>query len=40
VREAGGTVLEVDGGDFMQTGSIICANQSLLPQFTKAVRGS
>jgi myo-inositol-1(or 4)-monophosphatase len=38
VREAGGTVIEVDGGDFMQTGSILASNASLTPLLAKAVR--
>ena len=38
VREAGGTVVEVDGGDFMQTGSILASNASLTPLLAKAVR--
>jgi myo-inositol-1(or 4)-monophosphatase len=39
VREAGGYAKEIDDGDFMQTGSIIAANERLLPHLTKAVRG-
>jgi myo-inositol-1(or 4)-monophosphatase len=39
VREAGGFAREIDGGDFMQTGSIIAANERLLPLLTKVVRG-
>ncbi|MEJ0059819.1 MAG: inositol monophosphatase family protein [Terricaulis sp.] len=39
VREAGGFAREVDGGDFMQTGSIIAANERLLPLLTKTIRG-
>src|SRR5262245_27311632 len=31
VREAGGFVKEIDGGDFMKTGAIIAANERLLP---------
>jgi myo-inositol-1(or 4)-monophosphatase len=38
VREAGGTVMEVDGGDFMQTGSVLASNASLTPLLAKAVR--
>ena len=38
VREAGGTVIEVDGGDFMQTGSILASNATLTPLLAKAVR--
>lgn len=39
VREAGGFVSEIDGGDFMKTGAIICANNALMAQLTKTVRG-
>jgi myo-inositol-1(or 4)-monophosphatase len=39
VREAGGFVKEIDGGDFLKTGAIIAANERLLPQLTQAVRG-
>jgi len=39
VREAGGFVKEIDGGDFLQTGAVIAANDRLLPLLTKAVRG-
>lgn len=39
VREAGGFVKEIDGGDFMKTGAVIAANERLLPHLTKAVRG-
>lgn len=38
VREAGGVVTEVDGGDFMKTGAILASNASLAPQLTKALR--
>lgn len=38
VREAGGFVKEIDGGDFLKTGSVIAANERLLTQLTKAVR--
>jgi myo-inositol-1(or 4)-monophosphatase len=40
VREAGGMVKEIDGGDFLKTGSIVAANERLLPQLTKTVRGA
>ncbi len=40
VREAGGFVTEIDGGDFMKTGAMIAANNALLPHLTKAVRGA
>ena len=39
VREAGGFAREVDGGDFMETGSIIATNERLLPLLTKVVKG-
>jgi myo-inositol-1(or 4)-monophosphatase len=39
VREAGGVVNELDGGDFMKTGSIVASNQPLIAQFTQTVRG-
>jgi myo-inositol-1(or 4)-monophosphatase len=37
VREAGGFVKEIDGGDFMKTGSVIAANERLLPMLTKTL---
>lgn len=40
VREAGGLVKEIDGGDFLKTGAIVAGNEKLLPQLTKAVRGA
>lgn len=39
VREAGGVVSEIDGDDFMKTGAVLAANQSLLTAFAQAVRG-
>lgn len=39
VREAGGFVTEIDGGDFLKTGAIVAANERLLPLLTKTVRG-
>jgi myo-inositol-1(or 4)-monophosphatase len=39
VREAGGFAREVDGGDFMETGSIIATNERLLPLLAKVVKG-
>ena len=39
VREAGGVVNEIDGGDFMKTGAVVAANQPLIAQLTQAVRG-
>jgi myo-inositol-1(or 4)-monophosphatase len=38
VREAGGVVNEIDGGDFMQSGAIVASNQSLIASLTQAVR--
>ena len=40
VREAGGFVKEIDGGDFLKTGNIIAANERLLPALTKLVRNA
>ncbi len=40
VREAGGFVKEIDGGDFLKTGALIAANERLLPLLTKTVRGA
>jgi myo-inositol-1(or 4)-monophosphatase len=40
VREAGGFAKEIDGGDFLQTGAIVTANERLLPLLTKAVRNT
>ena len=37
---AGGFVKEIDGGDFLQTGALIAANERLLPLLTKTVRGA
>lgn len=39
VREAGGFVAEVDGGDFMKTGAVIAANDRLMPQLSATLRG-
>ncbi len=39
VREAGGVVTEVDGGDFMKTGAVLAANPSLAPRLTQTLRG-
>ena len=39
VREAGGFVKEIEGGDFLKTGAVTAANEKLLPLLTKAVRG-
>jgi myo-inositol-1(or 4)-monophosphatase len=38
VREAGGFAKEIDGGDFLETGAIVAANERLLPQLTKILR--
>lgn len=40
VREAGGFVKEIDGGDFLKTGNLVAANERLLPLLTKTVRGA
>jgi myo-inositol-1(or 4)-monophosphatase len=40
VREAGGVVNEIDGGDFLKTGAIVAANTSLIGPLTQTVRGS
>ncbi|MGQ0533333.1 MAG: inositol monophosphatase family protein [Caulobacteraceae bacterium] len=40
VREAGGAVNEIDGGDFMQTGAIVASNPSLIAPLTQTVRAS
>jgi myo-inositol-1(or 4)-monophosphatase len=39
VREAGGVVLEPDGGDFMQTGAIVSSNTGLITQLQQTLRG-
>ncbi len=39
VREAGGFVKEIDGGDFLKTGAVIAANERLLGPLTQMVRG-
>ena len=39
VREAGGFAQEIDGGDFMKTGSIVAANERLIGPLVKALRG-
>ncbi len=39
VREAGGVVIEPDGGDFMKTGAILASNTVLTPQLQKTLRG-
>jgi myo-inositol-1(or 4)-monophosphatase len=39
VREAGGVVNEIDGGDFLKSGAIVASNTALLPQLTQTLRG-
>jgi myo-inositol-1(or 4)-monophosphatase len=39
VREAGGFAKEVDGGDFMKTGSIIAGNERMISLLGKVVSG-
>lgn len=39
VREAGGFAKEVDGKDFMKTGSIVACNDALMKPLQKAIRG-
>jgi myo-inositol-1(or 4)-monophosphatase len=39
VREAGGVVNEIDGGDFMKSGAIVAANTALIAPLTQTVRG-
>lgn len=39
VREAGGVVTEVDGGDFMKTGAVLAANPGLAPKLAQTLRG-
>ncbi|MET0182015.1 MAG: inositol monophosphatase family protein [Caulobacterales bacterium] len=39
VREAGGLAREIDGGDFMQTGHIVAANERLIQPLISTVRG-
>ena len=38
VREAGGMVAEIDGGDMLQTGSIMAGNEDILPLIQKQLR--
>ena len=40
VREAGGAVNEIDGGDFMKTGAIVASNPTLIGPLTQTVRSS
>ena len=39
LREAGGFAQEIDGGDFMKSGSIAAANERLLPALVTTLRG-
>ena len=39
VREAGGFISEIDGGDFMKTGAVVASNDRLMPQLTQTLRG-
>jgi myo-inositol-1(or 4)-monophosphatase len=39
VREAGGVVNEISGGDFMKTGAIVASNPPLIAPLTSALRG-
>lgn len=39
VREAGGVVIEPDGGDFMKSGAILASNTALTPQLQQTLRG-
>jgi len=38
VREAGGTVSEIDGGDVLKTGSVIASNGDLFSKFERQIR--
>ena len=38
MREAGGMVAEIDGGDMLQTGSIMAGNEDILPLIQKQLR--
>jgi len=38
VREAGGSVVEIDGGDFMKTGAVLASNPALTPVLAQTVR--
>jgi myo-inositol-1(or 4)-monophosphatase len=40
VREAGGAVNEIDGGDFMKSGAIVASNSSLIGPLTQTLRKS
>ena len=38
VREAGGVVEEIDGGNVLETGNILASNQSLLPKIQSKLK--
>ena len=38
MREAGGYVEEIDGGDVLKTGSIVAGNEDILPAVRKQIR--
>ena len=38
VREAGGIVREIEGGDVMKTGSILAGNEDVVPQVQEQLR--
>ena len=40
VREAGGVVNEIDGGDFMKSGAIVASNGPLIDPLTRTLRAS
>jgi myo-inositol-1(or 4)-monophosphatase len=40
VREAGGVAREMDGGDFLQTGHIVAANEKLIGPLINTLRGA
>ena len=38
VREAGGYVEEIDGGDVLETGNILATNEPLMPKLRERLR--
>ena len=40
VREAGGVVEEIEGGDVLTTGNILAANEDILPKVQERIRKS
>ena len=38
IREAGGTVSELDGGDLLATGNVVCGNENVHDDLTKILR--